>query len=179
MLSIAKRKKSRATFDFDAPLTPEADEFLAQATAEFNQKQKALKTNWRFGQHKQWGFDQQSGILKLEFADGAELHFDGQILGSYSPSQHSWEWAWNNPWVEAAMARDSRQVKKLGDRFNIAYLQAGLVPLPDGQFVSYLCSIGLKATDSVGVYRGQCDPVDVIILLKKPRWAKPARAKRK
>lgn len=176
MLSTIKKKKAGSKFDFDAPLSPEADEFLAEATAEFNAKQKALKTNWRFGEHKQWGFDQESGILKLEFSDGADLHFDGQILGSYSPSQHSWEWAWNNPWVEAAMARDSQRVKQLGEKLGIAYLQAGLVPLPDGQFVSYLCSIGLKATESVGVYRGKCDPVDVIILLKKPRWANRARS---
>ena len=137
-----------------------------------------MKADWRFGEHKQWGFDQESGILKLEFADGAELHFDGQILGSYSPAQRSWEWAWNNPWVEAAMAKDSQRVKQLGEKLGIAYLQAGMVPLPDGEFVSYLCSIGLKATDSVGVYRGKCDPVDVMILLKKPRWAKRASARK-
>jgi hypothetical protein len=176
MLSTVKRKKPSAQFDFDAPLSPAADHFLAEATAEFNLKQNALKTNWRFGQHKQWGFDQGSGILKLEFADGAELHFDGQILGSYSPSQRSWEWAWNNLWVEPAMARDSKRVKQIGTKFGIAYLQAGLVPLPDGEFVSYLCSIGLKATDSLGVYRGKCEPVDVIILLKNPRWARRASA---
>ena len=89
MLSTVKRKKS-ARFDFDAPLSPAADHYLAEATAAFNAKQNALKTNWRVGQHKQWGFDQESGVLKLEFADGAELHFDGQILGSYSSSQRSW-----------------------------------------------------------------------------------------
>ena len=175
MLSTVKRKKS-AQFDFDAPLSPSADHYLAEATAEFNAKQNALKTNWRVGQHKQWGFDQESGVLKLEFADGAELHFDGQILGSYSSSQRSWEWAWHNPWVDPAMARDSQIVKQIGEKHNIAYLQTGLVPLPDGEFVSYLCSIGLKATDSLGVYRGKCDPVDVIILLKNPRWSRRSKA---
>jgi hypothetical protein len=74
------------------------------------------------------------------------------------------------------MARDSEMVKQIGEKHDIAHLQAGLVPLPDGEFVSYLCSIGLKATDSLGVYRGKCDPVDVIILLKNPRWAKRGKA---
>ena len=51
-----------------------------------------------------------------------------------------------------------------------------LIPLPDGQFVSYLSAIGLKATDSIGAYRGACNPVDVVILLKNPRWARRAAA---
>ena len=176
MLSILKPKKTGLPFDFDAPLSPEADAFLAAATAEFNPKQEALNRNWRFDQHQHWGFEQESGLLKLEFADGAELHFDGQLLGSYSAGQSSWEWAWNNPWVEPAMARDCQLVKEVGEKFDIDYLQAGLIPLPDGQFVSYLSAIGLKATDSVGTYRGACNPVDVVILLKNPRWARRAAA---
>jgi hypothetical protein len=74
------------------------------------------------------------------------------------------------------MARDANLVKQLGEKLGIAYLQQGMIPLPDGQFVSYLCAIGLKATNSIGVYRGACNPVDVIILLKNPRWAKQAAA---
>ena len=176
MLSILKPKTARLPFDFEASLSAEAEAFLATATREFNAKQEALNRTWRFDQHVHWGFDQESGLLKLDFADGAELHFDGQLLGSYSAGQSSWEWAWNNPWVEPAMARDCRLVKEVGEKFDIDYLQAGLIPLPDGQFVSYLSAIGLKATDSIGAYRGACTPVDVVILLKHPRWARRAAA---
>ena len=176
MLSILKQTKAGLSFNFDAPLSPEADAFLAAATAEFNAKQEELNRHWRFDQAQQWGFDQESGLLKLEFADGAELHFDGQLLGSYSAGQSSWEWAWNNPWVEPAMSRDCRLVKEAGEKYDIDYLQAGLIPLPDGQFVSYLSAIGLKATDSIGAYRGACNPVDVVILLRNPRWARRAAA---
>ena len=169
------KKKKRLEIDFDAPLSPEADKFLAEATAEFNTKQKELDDEW-LGSFKQWGFDQQSGLFRIEFHDGDEAHFDGQILGSYSPREGTWEWAWNNPWVEPAMARDAQRVKQLGEELGLDYLLHGMIPLPDGQFVSYLCAIGLKATGSIGVYRGACNPVDVLILLKNPRWAREVAA---
>jgi len=166
------KKKSEPKLDFDAPLSPEADKFLAEATAEFNTKQEALRRDWRFGTAKQWGYDQVSGILKLDFEDGTQFQADGQILGSYSATGGSWEWAWNNPNVEEAMARDSKVTKAVGERLGISYLQAAMVPVPNEDFASYLAAIGVKATDSIGVYRGKAGPIDVFITLKNARWAK-------
>jgi len=49
-----RKKKSGPKIDLDAPLSPEADKFLAEATAEFNAKQEALRRDWRFDSYKQW-----------------------------------------------------------------------------------------------------------------------------
>jgi hypothetical protein len=168
---MAKPRKSSKT-KTDAPLSPEADKFLAEATAEFKTKQDALTKDWRFGTGTQWGFDQVNGIFKLNFSDGAQFQADGQILGSYSAAGRSWEWAWNNPHVAPAMARDSKAAKKVGERLGISYLVAPMVPVPNEEFASYLAAIGVKATDSLGVYRGKAGPIDVFITLKNARWAK-------
>lgn len=166
------KKKSGSTPDVNAPLSPEADKFLADALAEFKTKQEALTRDWRFGTGKQWGFDQVSGVFKLDFSDGAEFQADGQILGSYFAARRSWEWAWNNPHVVPKMARDSKIVRQVGERLSISYLIAPMTPVPNEEFASYLAAIGVKATDSVGVYRGKAGPVDVFIALKNARWAK-------
>ena len=167
-----ENRKSDVAAGLDGSLSPEADKYLAEATAEFNQKQETLKRDWRFGTGKQWGFDQVSGIFKLDFADGAQFQADGQILGSYFAARHSWEWAWNNPNVTAEMARDSKLAKQVGERLGISYLVAPMVPVPSEEFASYLASIGVKATASMGIYRGKAGPVDVFITLKNARWAK-------
>jgi hypothetical protein len=164
--------KTEPKIDLDAPLSPEADKFLGTATEEFNVKQEALRRDWRFDSYKQWAYDQFGGVLKLDFKDGAQFLADRQILGSYAAGSHSWEWAWNNPHVEDSMKRDSQLVKQLGERLDIEYLVAGMVPVPAETFVSYLCAIGIKATDSIGVFRGKAGPIDVLIMLKNPRWAK-------
>ena len=180
---MAKRvthKSVRPSFQSDTPLSPEADKFLAEATAEFEIKQDALDRDWRFDAFKQWGFDQVSGTFRLEFGEGKEFQADGQILGSYSEAGSSWEWGWHNPYVDASIARDSKLVKELGERLGLPYLTAGTVPVPGDEFISYLCAIGLKATGSYGVFRGPAGPIDVMILIKNPRlFEKVAKASKK
>jgi hypothetical protein len=167
-----QKNKTEPKLDFNAPMSPEADKFLSEATAEFNAKQASLRNDWRFDSYKKWGYDQFGGVLKLDFEDGAQFCADGQILGSYVASKLSWEWAWNNPNVEDAMKKDSLVVKQVGERLGISYLVTGMIPAPTEEFVSFLCAIGMKATDSIGVFRGNAGSVAVMITLKNPRWAK-------
>lgn len=156
--------------DFNESLSPEADSLLAVACAEFNTKQAELKSIWRLDEYKRWGFSQDDGLIKLEFKDGAQLIADGQILGSYAKSDKSWEWAWNNPNVSDNVKGDSLAVKKLGDELNISYLVSGTTTVPSDVFISYLCAIGLKATGSIGIFRGSAGAIDIFISLKNPRW---------
>ena len=167
MFSIFRRKKSLEP----VPLSPEADAFLAAATAEFNDKQAALSANWSFGEYEQWGFDQYSGLFTLTLADGSRVLADGQILGSHSPRDGSWEWAWNNPNVEAGVARASQAVRDLGERLGISYLTHGRIPVEGDVFVSYLCAIGVKATGSDGAFLGSAGAINVHVLLANLRRA--------
>lgn len=164
-------------------LTPEAETYLAQALEEFNAKQQVMKRDWHFDEYERWGFEQLSGAFRLEFGDGRQLLAEGQILGSYSATGNSWEWGWHNPYVDPAIARGSKSVKEAGEKLGLPYVTAGVVPVPNEHFISFLCAIGLKATDSAGVFRGSAGPVDVIILLRNPRVAEKAiktvRASRK
>lgn len=95
------------------------------------------------------------------------------MLGSYQASDHTWEWAWNNPHVERAVARDSALVREAGTRFSIPYLQAGKTPMPTPDGVRYFASIGVKAAGSEGAYIGSAGSLEVVILLKQLRWVQP------
>lgn len=167
MFSIFKRKKPADP----APLGEEADTFLAAATAEFNEKQAALSADWSFGDYEQWSFDQSSGLFTLALADGSKVLADGQILGSHAPREGSWEWAWNNPNVEPGVARASRTVKALGKRLGIPYLVQGQIPVAEDASVSYLCAIGVKATESAGAFLGSAGAINVHLLLANLRRA--------
>ena len=174
MFGIFKSKKKGPEFDFDAPLSPEADKYLASANAEFNTKQDALRKNWRFGSATRWGWDPPSGLFTMDFADGSQFAAEGQLLGSYSPEDFSWEWAWNKPGLPPTAVSDSKLVRELGERLGLAYLIAGMVPIPGELWASYLSAIGCKATDSIGVFMGKAGDLKVVIALKSPRWNKHA-----
>ena len=111
-------------------LSPAADKFLAEASKEFNAKQKNLDNEWRFDAYQEWSFDVEKGLLELEFHDGTTLIADGQLLGTYCVSDATFEWAWNNPKFKKVITRDSQVVKEVGETLKLSYTQAGMIPMP-------------------------------------------------
>ena len=155
-----------------APLSPEADFFLDAAATEFNQKQQAMAAAWNVLAYQQWSYQQSTGHLRLQFPDGTEWEAEAQILGSYLALRQSWEWAWNNPHIDPPAKQDSRLVRQVGERLGLNYLIAGQVPIPSEEFISFLCSIGLKATAAMAIFRGRSGLIDVLLTIKNPRWLK-------
>ena len=163
--------QSEPTTAADDELSPEVDKFLADAGVEFDAKQEALERDWRIGEAAEWGFDQDTCLLWLGFDDGSRLEANAQILGTYSNDDQDWQWAWSNPNIEAAVARDSQAVKELGARLGLAYLQEESLPVESPGHAAYLCSIGVKATNAVGVFEGEFGPTVGFFMLKDLRWA--------
>ena len=171
------RKKQKPDASFNEPLSPEADQFLAEAMAEYRAKQEALTNGeWRLSLCANWRFDPETGTVTVLFPAGSEWQAAGQFLGSYAIKDQSWQWAWDSPDMGEHLSRDSRLVKQLGERFGIGYLQlgGGSFPLPGPEFAEYFCALGLKATDSVGVMEADAGPMVGFLLLKDLKWTKTA-----
>lgn len=151
-------------------LSAEADAFLGEALIEFKEKQKVLDDEWGFNAFCQWAFELETGVLKLQFRDGKTLIADGQLLGTQCVSDGTFEWAWNNPKFKDRIIRDSKIVKQVGKRLNLRYTQFGMIPVPGEVYVSYICAIGLKASQALGVFRGSEGDVLPVVLVRSPRW---------
>jgi hypothetical protein len=164
------REESQDPMQATTSLSPEADAFLAESMTEYAEKQKALGDTWHFSAYEQWGYDQETGLLTLDFADGRKLLADGQILGTFRTTDCSFEWAWNNPHCEEAVARDSKLVKAIGEQLDISYLKTGMIPIPHQTMLSYIGAIALKATDSAGIFRSGEGEMQYFIAVKNMRW---------
>jgi hypothetical protein len=149
-----------------AALSPEADQFLAEATREFNAAQKRLDDEWQLPGYERWEYDPASGVLELTYADGSKLFANGQLLGTHCVADRTFEWAWNSPhFRKAPIAAASREVKALGRRLGISYLVRGMIPVPTEVALSYVCAIALKATGASGLFRGAEGDVHPLLLL--------------
>ncbi len=171
MFNIFKKKK-KPDASFDEPLSPEADTFLAEACAEYDGKRDALLTGeWRLASCADWGFDWDSGTVTVQFADDSQWQADGQFLASYSLDDQTWQWTWDSPDMAEHLSRDSRVVKEFGERLGIRYLLVGggCFQLPGPEFVDYLCALGLKATNSVGVMEAPAEQKVGLLMLKNLR----------
>ena len=167
--SFRRKEKPEPQDESGDKLSPEADRFLGEACEEFGVKQAALEEVWNLGSAEEWGFDQETGILQLAFGDGSRLEANAQVLGSYSAEDQIWQWAWSNPNILEAISKESRLVREVGERLGLEYLTAETVPVPDEDFLLYLCSIGVKATRSVGVFEGDYGSIKIFRTLKEIR----------
>ncbi len=162
--------KRYAALDFDSPLTPEADELLAVAVAEFDGKQHRLLNDWRMGEYIRWEYDTKAATLRLGFSDGPALQADAQLIGTFCVSDASFEWAWNNPRFSPNITRESFQVRREGDELGLAYLRNGMVPIRNETFLFYLCSIAIKVVDADGIFRGDGEDVHTLFAIRNLAW---------
>lgn len=82
-------------------------------------------------------------------------------------------------WLEEAGDEFNRKQTKLQEEWLHQFYRWEFdpttgVPIPRDteQMISYLCSIGVKATESRGIFRGGDDPLPVFFLVYEPRWYK-------
>ena len=151
-------------------LTVEADRWLAAACDEFDAKQARLEREW-LRQFERWEFNPTTGVLTLFHPDGSRSLATAEILGSCSPEQKTWEWAWNNPDLPAQFAQKGLIVQEVAKDLGLDYLAHGILPIIDHDpevLSSYLCSIGVKAADAAGVFRGGDERLPVYFLVFDP-----------
>ena len=155
-------------------LSPDADRWLDEAGEEFNLKQATLQRQW-LGQFDRWEFNASTGVLTLFHPDGSRSLAAAEILGSFSPEEATWEWAWNNPNMPARFTQKSLGAKNIGEQLGLEYLVHGIVPVRDDaeELTSYLCSIGVKASAAAGIFRGGDERLPMYFLIFDPTRVGP------
>lgn len=152
-------KKKPAAFD----LSPETDAFLGAASREHNEKNESLIKNWGFDSYQEWGFDQETLVFFLNLKNGSRVEAKGQIYGSWSKREKTWEWAWNNPHAEEGAQRDSKRIREYGKKEKLEYLTHGIVLCPTILFATYFASIGEKICEAQGVFPGKMGELSIFI----------------
>jgi len=140
--------------------------FFDDAITEHNRNNEILNKDWGFDNYQEWGFDQEGGTLFIKFKDESVVEANGQIYGSFSNNDNTWEWAWNNSDIEEHIANDSLRVKEYGERENIDFLAEAIIELPDQNTATYLGSIAEKLNNAQGLFVGQVEEIYIFIGLK-------------
>jgi hypothetical protein len=139
----------------------EFEEFLDRAREELEQKQALLMESEGFGQHKDFWFDQLTGKLQLKDANGhVKVEADVTLIGSFSPSAGSWQWAWSNESVVDTLRKKSERFKELGA---ITSMECFTAPGFDGdqQMAWDAVAMCVSHSGAMGCYRMPAKRVDV------------------
>ncbi|HJV74037.1 MAG TPA: hypothetical protein VJ654_07440 [Noviherbaspirillum sp.] len=95
--------------------TPEP-RFLATALARLQTCTAENSQRWGLGTESSWHLDMNAGLLQLNFADGRELHFPVQVIGTYNRRDDTFLWGWDHPSVPEPLRRAAQHVRAYGAR---------------------------------------------------------------
>jgi hypothetical protein len=133
------------------PLSVEAAAFIQAARERYELEASRLRTEWQLDQAASMNADLATGVATYQFADGRSVVADLYVLGSWSRSAQSWEWAWNNPNVPAALKHGADRVRDIGQEIGIAEMTSGFVPAPTVDTGTWMAALAAKALETGGV----------------------------
>ena len=146
---------------------PEAPAYLAQAIAEFNAKQEALRKAW-IGDYERWDIDMRRAVLVLS-GRARTVTFDVTFVGSSRAADRSWEWGWYNPNVPKGLSGSTRDLPAVGRRLGFRDLESGQIALRDERLAWLFAAIALKESGALGVFRADGHGQFFYFLLANPR----------
>ncbi|ANZ21551.1 hypothetical protein SNOUR_41615 [Streptomyces noursei ATCC 11455] len=108
--------------------------------------------SWGLGSADRWGLDQRTGTITWTFPDKTATA-QAQILGSWSPTASSWQWAWANDSILPELSQDACTVRDWAAAHGHDALAAQQVEA-DEQMAGTLAALSVRITNAVGFYRG-------------------------
>jgi hypothetical protein len=152
---------------FGNSISKEADEWLTDSNVQFNKSLEILQSKWTSGTTQVQVLLPEKKVVFL--GPKVRVVFDALIIGTVRNADQSWEWGWNNPNIQSDRVVPAPALQAVGKRFDLRYLQHGMVPLPDEHFATFLSGIALKVHGGVSVYVSSGQGLQVYLLLSNPR----------
>jgi len=132
--------------------TPERS-FLAAAMARLQAHTAEHTQRCGLGSETRWNLDMNAGTLQLSFADGRELHFPVQIIGTYNTENGTFLWGWDHPSVPEPLRRAARRMHEYGKREGFERLTTRTLACTENDAWEFTAAAALL--DGVtGAYRG-------------------------
>jgi len=151
----------------------EFQEFLDAATAELQEKQEKLSTDYGLDDVDTWWFDQATE--KLQFFDPQKrMVVEAEVInaGSYSPKSVTWKWAWSNESVLPALRKKAEKLKELAAITGAEIFGEPLAFKIDDENMAWeLAAMSAKHLGALGCYRAPTEGQgpEVFLLIMKIR----------
>src|SRR5262249_49897535 len=136
--------------------TPEFKAFIEASMEGLRLQTEAHQGTWGLGKSQRWDFSLDTGELVFSFPDMV-VRAPAQVIGTFDSEEGSWMWAWANPSIPEALARDSIRVQEYGEQRSIERLTTPSWP-GDEMDGWRMAALANRLCESNGVYRGPAGP---------------------
>ncbi len=148
-------------------VSEEVAEFLVAARNEYNFKQQSFHEKW-LSNYDRYDIDTPAGQLVLTKGDTLTV-FDVQTMGSVCKTDSTWQWAWDNPNVPEYASRATSELKAVGAKYGLGYLQEGNFPLMNESTPWFLGGFALKVSKMDAIFVARAGEMEYYFLIANPR----------
>lgn len=132
--------------------TPER-RFLAAAMTRLQAHTAGHTQRWGLGSETRWNLDMNAGALQLSFADGRELAFPVQIVGTYNRQDATFLWGWDHPSVPEPLRHAARRMREYGEREGFERFTTRTLACTENDAWEFTAAAA-QLDDVTGAYRG-------------------------
>lgn len=162
----ARKKVPVASQGYDG-VSEETAQFLTEVRDEFNFKQQYFHKKW-LSDYDRYDIDTAAGQLILTKGQMRTV-LDVQSIGSACKTDSTWQWAWDNPNVPEHATRAVSDLKAVGARYGLGYLQEGKLPMKDDLAPWFLTGFALKVSKMDAVFVAKAGEMEYYFLVANPR----------
>ena len=134
----------------------EAEDVLARAVSELALKTQQHSDAWGIRDVRRADVDVTRGTLSFTSQKGWFIATRVQIVGTFTPADRTWLWAWDNPSIPPALAANARLVRDFGKKYGLAHFQIRKISATEDGAWSFAALACHLAGDD-GAYRGNAD----------------------
>jgi hypothetical protein len=140
--------------------------FLDICRKELKEKIAAIQHQWSLPRYSRFDFDQDKGQLIFSGDMPSVVLCEVQVIGSFSTKELTWEWAWNNPYIEDKLKTDSLAIREYGNKHGIERLKTADWPATEDDGWD-MTAIGAHVCSASGAYRMPSENVMIFMLIEQ------------
>jgi hypothetical protein len=127
--------------------------FVAQSLEGLKTQTQAHSATWHLGEEEEWFVDQDQGLIRFTFSDGTLAEAPVQIVGTFSPEDNTFLWAWDHPSVNEALRKNARLVYEFGVEHQVPEYISSKVSCTEEDAWEFT-ALAVRLAEANGAYRG-------------------------
>ena len=127
-------------------------QFIERSYAALQNLQAVNDSSWKMQEAERWSVDQKAGRIMFVFRDGTTASAPVQVVGSFSPQNNSFMWAWANPSLDERLTRASRAAKAWADANSVSKWANRSFPSSEAEAWE-ITAVAARLDGAMGAYR--------------------------
>jgi hypothetical protein len=150
--------------------------YVEQSVKGLQAQTQAHRSTWHLGEEEQWFVDQAQELIRFRFSDGSVAEAPVQIVGTFSPKDDTFLWAWDHPSVGEPLQRAANLVRDFGEQRQVPDFTTSKVTCSEDDAWAFT-AVAARLAGANGAYRASAGGTLVYMTFGRVKLMPPSAEK--